>query len=341
VFGGRRSERLSALVMVLLLATGQLSWAARAAGGTGGNKDTHREDAVAVGGESTFVATAAVGVALAPVGEAAGLCPVAAFVRALGGRIKEGAEGRLVAGLPVGELTLIRGGRRAVYGGEERVLASAPVQGVDGLYLAPQELAKLLSLKVELHGEEALFLMPSAGEELRLVEARTYADGPAWYLVGRVRNQGRLARELVRISWEVGNGAGEVIAAAAGYINFLNPGEAKAFKLVLPLRPDAAWFRIATAAGFPGRPRRLALTATADRYNDRPAAYLSLLGRVHNEGKAGYDFLKVVVEFYNHAGRLVDVDSVFLSYLDPGSSQAFTVYTPRVEEAVSWQIKFD
>ncbi|MGB9826253.1 MAG: FxLYD domain-containing protein, partial [Desulfofundulus sp.] len=285
--------------------------------------------------------TGAVGVALAPAGEVAGLCPVAPFVRALGGCVEEVAGGRLAAVLAAGELTLVRGRRLAVYGGEERVLASAPVQGADGLYLAPEELANLLNLRVQLHGEEALFLVPSLGEELRLVEARTYADGPAWYLVGRVRNQGPLAQELVRISWEVGNAAGEVVASAAGYINFLNPGEVKAFKLVLPLRADAAWYRLKVTAGFPGNPRELHLTADAERYYDRPAAYLSLKGRVRNDGETAYDFLKVLVEFYNGAGELVDVDSVFLAYLDPGSSRVFTAYTPRLEEAMSWEIKFD
>lgn len=340
MFGRRRNERLSALVMVVLLITGQLSWAAAAAGGTAGNGDTHGKDAVPGEGERTPIG-AAVGVALAPAGEAAGLCPVASLVHALGGRIEKRGEGRLVANLPAGELKLIQGERRAEYGRKEHVLASPPVEDADGFYLAPRELAELLGITVKLSGEEAVFFVPSDEEQLRLVEARTYPDGPAWYLVGRVRNQGQLAQELVRVTWEAGNATGEVVATAAGYINFLNPDEAKAFKLVLPLRADAAWYRLKVTAGFPGRPRRLPLTATADRYNDRPAAYLSLLGRVQNEGKAGYDFLKVVVEFYNHAGQLVDVDSVFLSYLDPGSSQAFTVYTPRVEEAVSWQIKFD
>ncbi|MDI3522754.1 MAG: hypothetical protein PWP43_936 [Bacillota bacterium] len=282
----------------------------------------------------------ATGVLLAATGETAGLCPAKALVLALGGQVRASAEGELVARLPGGELRLAAGEQRALYGGHQYVLASSPVAGEDGLYLAAPELARLLNLEVRQQVEEALFFAPGGKEEARLLEARTYADGPAWYLVGRVRNAGKRAQELVRVSWEVGNSAGEVVSSTAGYINHLNQGEAKAFKLLAPLRGDAAWYRIDTAAGFPGRPRELQLTATAKRYNDRPASYLSLLGRVQSTGRAGYDFLKVVVEFYDACGRLVDVDSAFINCLDPGTSASFTVYTPRLE-ATSWQIRFD
>jgi hypothetical protein len=330
VLGPKKAVCLLVLVTIALLLAGQLyGVSAAAVGDTGGKEDFY-----------PFVASA-VGVPLVPAEEGAGLCPVAALVHALGGRVEKIGEGRLVASLPLGELKLVRGERRAEYGGEERILASLPVEDTDGFYLAPPELAGLFGIPVATSGEEAVFLVPSEEEGLRLVEARTYADGPAWYLVGRVGNRGQLAQELVRITWEVGNAAGEVVATAAGYINFLNPGETKAFKLVLPFRADAAWYRLKLAAGFPAKPRELMLTAGAEQYNDRPAAYLSLKGRVCNQGMTGYDFLKVVVEFYNGARQLVDVDSVFLTCLDPGSSRAFTVYTPRVEEAVSWQIKFD
>ncbi|HHY92947.1 MAG TPA: hypothetical protein GX511_06360, partial [Firmicutes bacterium] len=180
---------------------------------------------------------------LAPAGEVAGLCPVEALVGALGGRVRARAEGHLNASLPEGELKLTAGEQRAIYQGKECVLAAAPIRGSDGLYLAAPALGRLLDRKVEEQGEEALFLAAPTRDGLQLLEARLYTEGPAWYLVGRVQNTGKLAQELAQVSWEVGDANGEVVASTSGYINHLNPGEAKAFKLMLPLREDGAWYR--------------------------------------------------------------------------------------------------
>lgn len=278
-----------------------------------------------------------------PGGEMGDLVPVRALVAGLGGTVEwDGQAGRLEALLQDGRLELVNGRGLARHGEKEYVLYKPPRAFPDGLYLTPRDAAGLFGRQVVPEGEETV-LLPAAGgiQGLSWVEVRSYSEGPAWYLIGRVHNEGELAAELTRVTWEVGDAGGKVLDTAAGYINFLNPGEAKAFKLVLPLRGDASWYRVSLTPGFPAAPRRLALAADAQRGSDRPAAYLSLLGEVTNQGEAVYDFLKVVVEFYDRSGRLVDVDSAFLTYLDPHQTRTFTVYTPRHEQAAKWAIKFD
>lgn len=171
-------------------------------------------------------------------------------------------------------------------------------------------------------------------------ELSTFFSGPAWYLVGRVRNTAEYAAELTLITWEVGGKDGQVLATAGGYITFLNPHESKPFKLMLPLRSDATWYRVELTPGFGARPRPVKLRGSADTYADRGMTYVSLLGHATNTDLERQDFVKVMVEFLDEAGRLLDVDWAFLNYLDPGQSQSFTVYTPRLETR-QWRICFD
>lgn len=186
-------------------------------------------------------------------------------------------------------------------------------------------------------------LLPAEGEDsgsFFCQELSTFQSGPAWYLVGRIHNKADLAAELTLITWEVGNDDQEVVAAAQVYVRFLNPGESKPFKLMLPYRADITRYRVRLTPGFKARPRPVQFTATAEPYGDRGPAYISLLGQLTSTGPERLDFVKVLVEFLDESGQLLDVDWAFLNYLDPGETQSFTVYTPRLQ-ACKWRICLD
>lgn len=178
------------------------------------------------------------------------------------------------------------------------------------------------------------------GNSFSVEELRLFCSGPAWYLVGRLKNTGQHGAELTLVTWEVGGEDKEVLASAGGYVRFLNPGEIKPFKLMVPLRTDVTWCRLQVTPGFKAKLRPVELQGSAETYADRGAAYISLLGQVSNHGSERQDFIKVMVEFLDECGRLLDVDWAFLNYLDPGQSQSFTVYTPHLQTS-QWQLYFD
>lgn len=188
-----------------------------------------------------------------------------------------------------------------------------------------------------------LVFLPTEGKDSSSFvweEVSTFYSGPAWYLVGRIRNTSEYAAELSLITWEVGREEKEVLAVAQGYVGFLNPGESKPFKLMQPLYTNATWYRVGVTPGFGAKPRQVELQGTAEPYLDRGINYISLLGHVTNNGLKRQDFVKVMVEFLDEYGQLLDVDWAFLNYLEPGQSQSFTVYTPRLETR-KWRICFD
>jgi len=171
-------------------------------------------------------------------------------------------------------------------------------------------------------------------------ELNLFQTGPSSHLVGRVKNRSGTGAELILITWEVGTRDKKIAASAGVYIRGLNPGESKPFKLMLPYRPDITRSQVRITPGFKSKPQPVRLVAVTELYADRGQAYLSLLGHVTNKGGEREDLVKVVVEFLDKDGKLLDVDWAFLNYLDPGASQSFTVYTPRLETR-TWNVYFD
>ena len=286
----------------------------------------------------------AVGFLLGAAREWDGYVSLASVGAAFGGSVQQGAlKGQYLLNLPTGTLELQQDSQVASYQGVERGLGS-PFSLRDGKpCLKVTDVAELLDYEVYSEEQEVILLAEQGAEQaVGLVEGRTFMEGPAWYLVGRVRNSGEWARELTRVSWEVGTSDGTITARTAGYINSINPTLVKPFKLILPLRGDASWYRVRVAPGFLSRPREITLVAAnPSPYGDRPAHYLSLLGEVTNVGEARCDFTKVMVEFYDDMGRLLDVDGAFLSSLESGETRAYTAYTTRVKQACTWQVTFD
>lgn len=270
-----------------------------------------------------------------------GVVSVSSLVHALDGAVIQETQGQLVAKLPTGNLVITDNNMLVNLGEQDIVLQTKPLFTNGHFYLGLVDVCKLWQRQATVEGQE-IVLLPGTdhGQDFVWEELRTFSSGPAWYVVGRVKNRALLAAELIKISWEVGGEEGQVLATAEGYIQLLNPGESKPFKLMLPLRPDAAWYRVRLTPGFGAKPRSAQLTASAEPYADRGVAYISLLGQLTNEGQVRQDFIKVMVEFLDEKGRLVDVDWAFINYLDPGESESFTVYTPQLE-AIRWRITLD
>ena len=176
--------------------------------------------------------------------------------------------------------------------------------------------------------------------DYRWDQVRIFHRGSACYLVGRITNLSNYACELTKISWVIENEHGDVLADWDTYIHFLDPGESKPFKLMLPAIPEASLYRLSLTPGFIARARGFQLNAQVCPYADRGVAYISLLGKVVNQGSDRYDFLKIIVEFMDDEDRLLDVDWAFLNYLGPGESKSFTVYTAELG-ATRWEVIFD
>ncbi|HKM40149.1 MAG TPA: FxLYD domain-containing protein [bacterium] len=171
-------------------------------------------------------------------------------------------------------------------------------------------------------------------------DLHVFSSGPALYLLGRIRNTTDLASELILVSWETLNKGNEPGASADVYLKRLNPGESKPFKLMLPLGLARFPSQVRVRPGFKAKEQLIHLQATVRPYADRGQAYVSLLGEVTNHGGDSYDFIKVIVEFLDREGKLLDIDWAFLNYLGPGESDSFTVYTSQLK-ACQWRVLFD
>ncbi|MGI6128957.1 MAG: hypothetical protein ACOYEO_02535 [bacterium] len=270
------------------------------------------------------------------------LVSVSDVVQALSGTITWQDADKLVAKLPQGDLLTISAQSTLVQWGQQKImLEKKPKIKADRLHLCLSDVKRLWSYRALVEEQEIVFLPgDSSKQDFIWEEVRTFCSGPAWYVVGRITNKATYASELTKVSWDVGNDQGQVLASSDGYVQFLNPGESKPFKLMLPFIAEASWYRLKLTPGFAAKPRPLDLTSCAKPYADRGVAYISLLGQLTNEGPEGQDFIKVMVEFLDDKGRLVDVDWAFINYLGPKESQNFTVYTSRLE-AKQWRICFD
>jgi hypothetical protein len=163
-------------------------------------------------------------------------------------------------------------------------------------------------------------------------------NGTLWFF-GEVRNDGSAARESIELRVNLLDAAGKEIASKVGYasMSYLKPGEISPFS-VLFSKDDApplfASYKIevrSTKADFkPGYTYRDLSILPSPQVRQDEYGFITISGRVHNDGEQAAKFVQVYAVFYDQQGSVVGLASTFAEEandapLDAGGDARFEV----------------
>lgn len=148
------------------------------------------------------------------------------------------------------------------------------------------------------------------------------------YFVGEVQNNGSSSVRFVRITVDVFNAQGQLIATDFGFTvrSILAPGDKGCFKVLLFNEPEGMerYELSVEGSATTNSPRPLTITNFTEGPN--PNSY-ELVGQVRNDGQESLQFVQIIGTLYDSDNVVIGCDFTFsnANTLNPGASSSWSL----------------
>lgn len=160
-------------------------------------------------------------------------------------------------------------------------------------------------------------------------------------VVGEVMNERKRATAWVRVEAIFRNRRGEIVGQEYTYINHLNPGEKKPYRLLIPEEEAVESVEIAVTPGYPAPEKAVTLVGGDLQISRAKGGFLHITGKVINVGTEELDLVKVIMKFVGTKGEIIDMAFYYLPDLQPGEEREFACYSEEREGWTEVEVLFD
>ncbi|HHW92321.1 MAG TPA: hypothetical protein GX735_06490 [Firmicutes bacterium] len=160
-------------------------------------------------------------------------------------------------------------------------------------------------------------------------------------VVGEVMNERKRATAWVRVEAIFRNRRGEIVGQEYTYINHLNPGEKKPYRLLLPEEEAVESIEIFIAPGYPAQEKAIPLMGSDLQISRGKGGFLHITGKVTNIGTEELDLVKVILKFTGAEGEIIAMAFHYLPDLQPGEERKFACSSEEREGWTGVEMLFD